>query len=196
MPLTVDYGLAAGAGVPIVIGLGAIVVRAIGAEDSLHTRYSERQKQTRSTLSADCVLPTLGWILISVHSLIDWQQIDASTEGGPDDSIDMVSDALQRRQFNDRLGDLSGFGADDKNLSGIIDDIKRMRHGQGYLMVPLFLGAGYLIFWAAETGIALPVPLTIVALVVTVAALTSFVTISVEDLLLANRLTRLFKKYP
>lgn len=154
--VTLDTGLLQWIGA----GVWAFAVRAIwrgiNAKSRVQKELSDDRTGALSVLHSGHLLAVLQEIVLFVGTKIDWTM--ASDELGQ--PTDRVPGLLSRVDLVNQRQRLLQVGADGTDLDRLQDQIVTHCRRQCIAAVVFLLSWGYLLFWSAEKGVALPTALT------------------------------------
>lgn len=182
-------GVLLGIGVVVVLaGLG-VVRRALRARERIVEKYAERRAATRDEVVASRLRPQIAEIATEVHPLVEWPR------RGHGDIRPDVEGLLEQQRFAAGLALIARSAGDADEFRRCQERMVGAAQRQGATM-GVFLPAWiYLVFWASETGEALPKALTAAVALVAAGAVGWFLAEALSEVRDADAFARLETVY-
>lgn len=160
--------------IPVTLAAAGVVVRAFTARERLRKKYSDDVWKIRDKTQAAIVLPVIASIVVKAHAMVTWPREGLPAllaKGQPGDPETEVARRLARRTFNQALGELAQYLGRAGDAERMPERLLTCERRQGWAM-SIFLPAWlYLSFWASQTGLQMPVWLTVIAALLAAAML-------------------------
>lgn len=174
----------------LVAGIG-VVIRGLTAKRRTQKDMRDARSKALAVLEPSHLIPVLTEIAIFVGKRVDWG-VSRYLLGQPEDRVPVVishNDLAAARQS------LVSVCADAYGLDALQDDIVDAAKRQALWAIAFLPAWGYLVFWASQSGLRLPVALTVACFGMVCASAGAVVAERLAELRAGERFAALERRY-